>query len=204
MSQPNPDALAAANAIADQLADPHAIQPAAGIDGRGRRRPQSLAGGAAGIALLHIERARASHGDWTTAHAWLSAAVRDELSAGSNASLFFGAPTLAFVTYTATDQPGKYERALANLDASTVAVTCRRLDRAHARIDRGDRPALAEFDLIRGLAGFGVYHLQRHPHHDITQDVLSYLVRLTEPLLSGTDGLPGWWTDVSPQWRPIA
>lgn len=194
MSRPDPQALAAARAIADRLADPHAVPNV----GSGRRRAQSLAGGAAGIALLHIERARAGHGDWATAHAWLSAAVRDDLSAGPNAGLFFGVPTLAFVTHTAADRPGKLSGALADLDTSAAAVTRRRLDEAHARIDRADRPALAEFDLIRGLAGLGAYHLRRNPHHDLTRTVLSYLVRLTEPLPDRTDGLPGWWTDLAP------
>jgi hypothetical protein len=192
-----------ATAIASRLADPHAVgTPGAVAGGRGRRRPQSLAGGAAGIALLHIERAYTGHGDWNTAHAWLTAAVRDELSVGPNAGLYFGAPTLAFVTNAAANQPGKYERALAQLDASTVIVTRRRLDRAHARIDRGERPLMAEFDVIRGLTGFGVYHLRRHPDDDITRAVLSYLVRLTEPLPGSTDGLPGWWTDVSLNGEP--
>jgi hypothetical protein len=77
-------------------------------------------------------------------------------------------------------------------------VTYRRLDEAHARIDRGDRSALAEFDLIRGLTGFGAYHLHRHPDHDITRARAVYLVRLTEPLPGRTDGLPGWWTDLLP------
>jgi len=194
VSRPNPHALAAATAIANRLADPHAAH----IADSGRRRPQSLANGAAGIALLHIERARARHGDWTTAHAWLSAAVRQDLSVGPNASLYFGAPAVAFVTHAAADQPGKLERALADLDTSTAVVTRRRLDEAHARIDRGDRPALAEFDLIRGLTGLGAYHLQRSPRHDITKAVLSYVVRLTEPLPGRTDGLPGWWTDLAP------
>ena len=198
MSRPDPDALAAADAIAHQLADPHAVCTA----DSGRRRPQSLAGGAAGIALLHIERARSGHGDWRTAHAWLSAAARDDLSAGPNAGLFFGAPTLAFVTHAAADRPGKLTRALADLDPSTVAVTRRRLDEAHARIDRGHRPALAEFDLIRGLAGLGAYHLRHSPDHDITRAVLSYLVRLTEPLPGRIDGLPGWWTDLAPTGQP--
>jgi hypothetical protein len=152
--------------------------------------------------LLHIERARAGHTAWTTAHTWLSAAVRDELTAGPNAGLFFGAPTVAFVIHTAVDRPGRYERALTDLDAGTVALTRRRLDQAHARIDRGDRPALAEFDLIRGLTGLGAYHLRHHPHDDSTRDVLSYLVRLTEPLPGHTDGLPGWWTDVAPNGAP--
>jgi hypothetical protein len=197
-SRPRERALAAAEAIADRLASPAAACTAGTGGGGGRRRPQALAGGAAGIALLHIERARAGHGDWATAHAWLSAAARDHLSAGPNAGLFFGAPTLAFVTHAAADRPGKLTRALADLDASTAALTRRRLDAAHARIDRGQRPALAEFDLIRGLAGLGAHHLRRNPHHDITRAVLSYLVRLTEPPPSRADGLPGWWTDIAP------
>lgn len=201
MSRPDPQVLAAVTAIAERLTDPRTLRTADSAGGRGRGRPQSLAGGAAGIALLHIERARTGHGDWPTAHAWLSAAAHDDLSAGPNAGLYFGAPTLAFLVNAAADQPGKYQRALADLDTSTVALTQRRLDQAHARIDRGERPVLAEFDLIRGLAGFGAYHLRRHPHHDATRAVLCYLVRLTTPLPSG-DGLPGWWTEVAPNGDP--
>lgn len=82
----NPDALGAADAIANQLANPPTIPTAHTATGRSGRRAQSLADGAAGIALLYIERARAGHGDWSTAHAWLSAAGED-ISAGPNASL---------------------------------------------------------------------------------------------------------------------
>jgi hypothetical protein len=200
MSQHHPQALTVSAAIAERLADPSAV---IGTDHRGDagRRPQSLAGGAAGITLLHIERARSGHGDWATAHTWLSVAAAGELSAGSNAGLFFGAPTLAFVAHAAADQPGKLARTRADLDTHTTALTCRRLAEAHARIARGDRPPLAELDLIRGLAGLGAYHLHCSPDHDITQAVLSYLVRLAEPLPGRTDGLPGWWTDLAPTGR---
>jgi hypothetical protein len=194
VNAPIPEAVAAASAIADRLADPHAVS----LGGVGRRRPQSLAGGVAGISLLHIERARSGHGDWATVRSWLSAAAREPLSAGANANLFFGVPTLSFVTHAAADQPGMYARTLADLDTATLTLTRRRLDATHARIDNGDRPLLAEFDLIRGLAGLGAYHLHRHPDHDITRAVLTYLVRLTEPLPGRDDSLPGWWTDVSP------
>jgi hypothetical protein len=43
-------------------------------------------------------------------------------------------------------------------------------------------PTLAEYDLIYALTGLGAYHLAWHRNHDITADVLCYLVRLTEPL----------------------
>ncbi len=195
MTRPNPHAAAATAAIAEHLIDPSAVPSSPGSR---RLMPQSLASGAAGVALLHIERAHAREGGWTTAHAWLSAAARGELSAGPDAGLFFGAPALAFVTHAAADRPGKYARALADLHTATTALTRTRLDQAHARIDRGDRPALAEFDLIRGLTGLGAYHLRCDPHHEVTTAVLSYVVRLTEPLPGHTDGRPGWWTDLGP------
>jgi hypothetical protein len=40
----------------------------------------------------------------------------------------------------------------------------------------------------------------RHPHHEVTRDVLAYLVRLTEPLPD--EILPPWWTDLSPNGKP--
>ncbi len=200
MTTANPDALAAADSVADALADPYTAWAATPLTG-GRAWPQSLAGGAAGIALLHIERAHAGRGDWTTAHTWLSAAAAGELTAAANAGLFFGAPALAFVTHVAAGSTGKYRRTLNDLDHAVVAMTRARLTAAHARIERGHRPAMKEFDLIRGLAGLGVYHLRRHPDHQITSDLLLYLVRLTDPLPAGGD-LPPWWTDVAPNGEP--
>lgn len=191
-------ALEAATAIARRLTRPHTA-------GNGSRwLAQSLAKGAAGIALLHIERARTSHGDWDAAHAWLSAATGEALSAGPNAGLYFGTPAVAYALHAAADAPGKYQRALTALDDSVTAITRRRLDKAHARLDRGEPPALAEFDLIYGLTGLGVYHLKRRPRSDQTRDVLSYLVRLTEPLHHRGNELPGWWSHLAPSGRRSA
>nr|MDT0666338.1 lanthionine synthetase LanC family protein [Micromonospora sp. DSM 115978] len=50
-----------------------------------------------------------------------------------------------------------------------------------------------EYDLIRGLTGLGVA-LRSTGDHDLLRDVLTYLVRLTEPV----DGLPGWWCPHGP------
>ncbi|MEV0593708.1 lanthionine synthetase C family protein [Nonomuraea cavernae] len=199
MSQPNPEALAAADTIATALADP---QPwAVELPDSGLAWPQSLWAGAAGIALLHIERARSGHGDPGIAHAWLEVAASGALTAAPNASLFFGAPALAFVTHTAAGTSGRYRRALERLDHTVTAITRTRLADAHARIDRGEQPEMKEFDLIRGLTGLGAFHLNRHPDHQITRDVLSYLVRLTEPLPTGGE-LPPWWTTVAPNGEP--
>ena len=72
-----------------------------------RIRAQSLAQGAAGIALLHIERARRGSGTWHDAHAHLTSCVHD-LIADEDASLYFGAPAVAFALHTASVGTGRY------------------------------------------------------------------------------------------------
>jgi hypothetical protein len=191
-----PAALGTAGELAGMLADPGTAWPGAPPTG-GRSWPQSLAGGAAGIALLHVERARSGHGDWAVARAWLSAAVRGEVTAAANASLFFGAPALAFVLHIAAASSNRYRRALMAAADATCSITRERLARAHARIDRAERPELGEFDLIRGLVGLGAYHLSRDPYAETTRAVLAYLVRLTSPF-PGADDLPPWWAKAAP------
>jgi len=183
-------ALSAADSIAAALGRPGPA-PAG--------HPQSLSRGATGVALLHIERAAAGRASWETAHAWLTTAARGDLIGNTNATLYFGTPALAFAFHTAADRPGKYQRVLAALDASVATIIRRRLDQAHARIDRAVRPALAEFDLINGLTGLGAYLLRRDPRGDLLHQVLAYLTRLTQPL-PGQD-LPGWWTSQAPAGR---
>ncbi|TCJ34641.1 lanthionine synthetase C family protein [Parafrankia sp. BMG5.11] len=147
---------------------------------------QSLAQGAAGIALLHLET-----GNWPAARAALEQAVADGVSVAEGASLYYGAPALAFVL-AASDQPG-LARATATAAAGTATVTRHRLEAAHRRIDRHQRPHYAEYDLIRGLTGLGVA-ARRLGDLDLLRDVLTYLVRLTDPI----DGLPGWWCPHGP------
>ncbi|GAA4552722.1 lanthionine synthetase C family protein [Amycolatopsis samaneae] len=199
MTYPDPSLLDLADDIAAGLTDP---ATAIAIH-RSIHNPhsQSLAGGAAGVALLHTERAFNRPGQWPTAHTWLSTAATGDLYGGTDACLFFGVPALAFVTRAAANGTGGYQRALPQLDAATGDLTRVRLAAANARIDQGERPALSEFDLIRGLTGLGVYHLRHAPESPVTAAVLAYLVRLTEPLPGDTE-LPGWWTDHGPTGQP--
>jgi hypothetical protein len=148
---------------------------------------QSLAEGAAGVALLHLET-----GNWPAACEALRQATADGVSIADGASLFYGAPALAFVL-AATDHPG-LAQAKAITAEGTATVTRQRLDAAHRRIDRNEQPHFAEYDLIRGLTGLGVV-LRRLGDHDLLRQVLNYLVRLTEP--QGT--LPGWWCRNGPE-----
>ena len=174
-------------AVSDRLADPSAVGPSPD----GRTRPQSLAGGAVGIALLHIERAVAGTGDEGTAHRWIRAAASEPVSIGRNSDPFHGAPALAFMLHT-TRPLGGYRRAFASLNDATITLTRQRLAAAHARIDRHEPLPMYEFDLVHGLTGLGLYHLHAHPDHPISHDVIHYLARITEPVGDNT-GKPPWW-----------
>ena len=177
-----------ADAAAAELADPRASRGG---------HPQSLSHGAAGIALLHVERAARGLGAWQVAHRWLRTAADGKLFGGPDCTLLFGTPALAFALQGATRGTDGYQRVLSALDANIAELTRARLAQAHTRIDRGDRPDLAEFDLLTGLTGIGAHLRRRASDSDLLRQVLSYLVRLTLPLAEN-DPLPGWWTGKPP------
>ncbi|WP_328485953.1 lanthionine synthetase C family protein [Streptomyces zaomyceticus] len=185
--------------IANLLAHPSTAPAAATTDSA----RQHLAFGPIGIALLHIERAAADLGPWQRAHDWLAAAARQPFTSGADSHPFYGAPALAHVLACAAEGlPGAYERDLDLLDRQVLGDVRRRLDAAHRRIDAGSTPALAEFDAIRGLAGFGGYLLHRDPTSPALRSVLDYCVRLIEPIPHDGDTLPGWWALTGPSGRP--
>ncbi len=185
---------AAAEHVARHLALPEPMP------GDQRWHAQSLFTGAAGIALLHIERAYAGLASRQTAHAWITAAASTEISAAADSGLHFGATALSFTLHAAqADGTPRYGTALATLDRSVAALTHRRVDAAEARIDRGDLPAFAEYDLLHGLTGIGAHLLRNTPGSDALGRILRYLVRLTMPLRVDGETLPGWWVGHDPQ-----
>ncbi|MEU3322186.1 lanthionine synthetase C family protein [Streptomyces sp. NPDC006785] len=192
-------AAAVAAAVADRLAHPD--QAPAAVTAEDNR--QHLAYGPTGIALLHIERAAAGLAPWQRAHDWLSAAAREPFTSGPDSHPFYGAPALAHAVACAADQlPDSYRRGLDVLDRQVMTDARRRLDAAHRRIEAGQLPALAEFDAIRGLTGYGAYLLRRDPAGPVTRAVLDYCVRLTHPVTYVGERLPGWWVPTGPSGRP--
>ncbi|OIV37389.1 hypothetical protein BIV57_11265 [Mangrovactinospora gilvigrisea] len=175
--------LQVSTSLADELSDP--------ADHAGCH-PQSLADGAAGIAVLHLERAAQHLGDPALGHRFLAAAVTGGLHTGSTASPFFGTPAVAYALHAAA-RSGRYVRVHDIVDHGVADVVQRRLDHAQARIERGDAPALGEFDALYGLTGLAAHLLRHDPHGVQTRRVIEYLVRLTHPL-PGSGGLPGWWS----------
>lgn len=191
-------ALDLADAVAEQLADPHTAYLGPAVSHR-----QHLAYGLPGIALLHIERAAAGLGPWQRAHDWLAAASCEPLTSGPDSHPFYGAPALAHALACAAGHlPGAYQRALDTLDRQMADDVSRRVDAAHRRIDAGLLPVLAEFDTIRGLSGYGSYFLRRNPGSAALRAVLDYCVRLTQSITHEGENLPGWWTDTGPSGRP--
>lgn len=164
---------------------------------------QSLAHGRIGRLLFDIERARRGQGDRRHVRAALADCLRQPLLAHETAALYLGAPAVAFAINAAADAGG-FTRALTTLDTRIARLTRRRIGIAEQRIHRRERPLTGEFDLFYGLTGLGAYWLRRAPRSAVFRDVLTYLVRLIEPL-PGDDGrLPGWWTDRDPSGRRSA
>ncbi|MFG2483366.1 lanthionine synthetase C family protein [Streptomyces virginiae] len=166
-------------------------------------RRQSLGHGVPGIALLHIELAAADLGPWDRADAWLAATSGQPLTTGADSHPFYGAPALAHALACAAERlPGAYGTALDALDRQMVTDACRRLTIAEQRIAGGQLPALAEFDAIRGLTGYGAYLFRRRPDSDTVRAILDYLIQLTLPLDHRGETVPGWWTTTGPSGRP--
>lgn len=155
-------------------------------------RTQDLSEGALGMALLDIERR-----DLSTARRHLAQATVRGVSAGSNASLFHGAPALEFVLARA-------HWAGDDVRAAVDRVVDARLAAARRRQAMGELPHLAEWDLIRGLTGLAALLLSRRPLAPRLPDVLACLVALAHPVHGGGRTLPGWWSPVGPDGKEMA
>ncbi|GHE98125.1 lanthionine synthetase [Streptomyces griseoluteus] len=160
---------------------------------------QSLADGAAGISLLHIETASRYGGSWLSAHRWITSAASRPISAADQTGLFLGAPAVGFLLSAV---PPAYQHLYASahtiLHQHITDLANRRADAALARIGRGDLPSFAEYDLFYGLTGIGAYLLRTEPEGPALQRILQYLVALTRPLALTGRGLPGWWVRHDP------
>lgn len=156
---------------------------------------------AAGTALLVVERARAGAGDWADAHRTIRAVLTSgRIPAGAGTGLFRGAPALAWLLHR-TGYPG-YRDHLARLDTAIDTDIAGRLDRARRRVHDGAPTTMAEYDLISGLTGLGVYLMACRPGSAAFKDVLSYLVAITRPITHDGQTWPGWWVHTAPTGKP--
>lgn len=159
---------------------------------------QSLAKGAAGTTLLHIERAWAGSGTWQTARTHIRHLLNGPIDTAQHAGLYYGAPALAFVLHTAADHHPRYRAAATTLDEHVLQLTRQRLVAATAKRDHGEPSTFADVDLFYGLAGIGALLVAHHPRSDALADILRYVVYLTTPRRDEDGELPGWWTGHDP------
>ncbi|MGW5049753.1 lanthionine synthetase C family protein [Actinokineospora sp. NPDC004072] len=163
---------------------------------------QSLAHGAPGVALLHIELAAARLRPFDRAHEWLTVIASKPVTTGASTGGFYGAPAVARALAGASAvRPGTYRSALAPLARQIAADAHARVDTAHTRMDAAELPPMAEFDAIRGLAGIGAYLLHHDPGSTALPAVLGALVRLTHPMTIAGEAVPGWWSLAGPTGR---
>jgi lantibiotic biosynthesis protein len=163
---------------------------------------QDLGRGAAGTALGRIAAAGLTGLPPRATASWVRAMTAGPVTANTSASLFHGAPAVAFVLHTGAHPA--YEAMLAALDGHVNDLTALKLTAAYQRMERGELTRPSEYDLISGLTGLGVYHLVRHgpAGSGMTAAVLDYLVALSEPVRRHGESLPGWWSGTGPASTP--
>lgn len=159
-----------------------------------------LGHGLAGTALHQAVLARYS-GQWYRAHTAARTLAGNPATAHpAGASLYRGAPAVAYVLHTA-GHPA-YGSALGELDNVLASSVRTRLVNAHRRMEVGRPSRLREYDLISGLTGLGALLLYRGTQPELLHDVLRYLVRLLQqPVTVNGEEAPGWWTSDSPSGR---
>jgi lantibiotic biosynthesis protein len=159
---------------------------------------QSLAKGAAGIALHRIELAQTHRAEWRHAHGWIIAATSNGASAADSTGLLLGAPAIAFMLHAASGKD-RYANASADVGHAVATLAERRVVTATERIATGTPAEFIEYDLFHGLTGIGAVLLQTDPGCGAMEQILNYLVSLTRPLRHDERTLPGWWVSHDPE-----
>ncbi|UUU32401.1 lanthionine synthetase C family protein [Streptomyces sp. CA-210063] len=162
-----------------------------------------LGRGLAGTALYQAVLARDS-GQWDTVATTTATLAGQPVAVHpAGASLYRGAPAVAYVLQTA-GHPA-YRSALGSLDDALAKLVRTRLADAHRRMETGRPPRMWEYDLISGLTGLGALLLHRGTQPALLDDVLRYLVRLLQQAITvNGEEVPGWWTSDSPSGRTDA
>jgi lantibiotic biosynthesis protein len=166
----------------------------------GTRAPaQSLARGAAGIALLHVERALNGSGTWGEAHAAVTRIAAEPVDAGPGAALFHGAPALAFVLQAArSDGSPRYEDAARELNGHVYRVARRQVATVRGGWELEATVSFGQVDLFYGLAGIGALLLRIAPGSKTLACVLREVTRLARPRVVDGVEVPGWWVAHDP------
>jgi lantibiotic biosynthesis protein len=153
-------------------------------------RPESLAAGHPGLALLFatLDRAEPDCGWDRAGHAQLALAVAAAESGNqANPALFGGLSGLGLAAYALAGKRDRYARLLAAVDAAVI----RSATALAARVARAEGCRAADIDVISGLAGMGAYLLGRRGQAGARAALAAALTALAG--LLGDTGDPRRW-----------
>jgi hypothetical protein len=170
----------------------------------------SLAGGSAGLAVLHGYLAQSGHGDESDALArrYLQHAATAVAERPGTASLYSG---LAGVGWAMAHLRSRLEKGIGPFCRTGPKGASHKMDLSPfpaddlAEIDEAlldhlnQSPWRDDYDLVAGLVGFGVYALERLPWPAATACLERVVDRLAETAEHQGEGIT-WWTD--PAWLP--
>lgn len=161
--------------------------------------PLSLGGGYPAVALLFAELAHTHQALRSVAHRYLQRAADIPTDEPPN-GLFGGLGSLAFAANAARQSDSAYASSLAVLDDLMAASATRIVRAEQQRMDAASGATAFDcYDVIGGLAGTGRYLLHRSEQlRPALHEVLTYLVRLSQPITVGGTEVPGWWVGHSP------
>jgi lantibiotic modifying enzyme len=162
---------------------------------RARRFQGGLASGPAGAALFfaYLDRFHPGEGHGAKAHAFLERAVEDLAAQAPGPGLLTGFTGVAWALEHLEGAPGE-EDANGEVDAFLISLL--------------DAPWDGPFDLVSGLAGMGIYALERLPRPSgrrILEGVVDHLERTSRPAgpgrawLTPPGQLPPWQRALCPQ-----
>ncbi|HEX7303789.1 lanthionine synthetase C family protein [Lentzea sp.] len=156
--------------------------------------PMSLADGYCGLAVLFARLSDGTPELRKAAHGHLAAAARAGRPHAEG--LYDGLPSLGFAARSIARADGDYRGMLTRIDPHVLRLAENVLHAEEARLLTGAPGArMACYDVTSGLSGVGRYLLacgaQARP---VLEEVLGYLVRLTDPVRVRGHRVPGWWT----------
>lgn len=115
----------------------------------------------------------------------------------SDFSLYSGLAGICFAVFLASQQRTRYQNLLNQLDLLLI----KSIEKFHLRalkedIERGVPSAVADYDLIQGIVGIGVYYLHnldQNAIHASFNDLIQILIKRTEPIQVKGIEVPGWY-----------
>lgn len=177
-------ALDAARSIGETLAGPlEDWGPLeAPAEARGGRRPASLAGGTAGLAVLfaYLDEAGVDGNGFEKASALLDETADSVASVVMEPSFYGGFSGLGWAVTHVTNPADDPDDPAAEVDEEVLSVL-------------GRSPWTEDYDLVSGLVGFGVYALERLPRPAAARS-LQRIVDLLEATAERVDGGLTWHT----------